>query len=494
MSVYDKIRVLWIDDREEMDGYPEGQISPPEFKQWFKIVHPVSGDEALSFRSANEFVPVLHKFWFEDEDSILPAEIIATDYNLSKRAGVAVLDQTVEEVDRDLNDLEGDDDLINFKIEDTFSSNFPRSVNFEGLLISLFYATLTYKHPSTIVPMTRYLSEMPTEVQTLHTLVEPFLGVDFQYIGIENRRWANILKEGVKHLRGRISTLSEEQEIVIAFNDMKAIINSDGSHPVLTVQSQFAIRKFPVEGLFIDFKETERAREIKKWAENLFEKVVSRTDFNIASQIVDELWSFYTAEEGTSEWKQMYDRQLLSSLLREGRQDKTVEELKQRCGVKGKTCQISNEIRDKKQSDEIRRLVVVLMVFRLITHMIRVKNKIDEMELPIGYPKLLENDLWHALFPLPINPVILPECTPSYRDNNWEKFLSRLNLSIPDVLRGKTCLADGTLKGLKPSERYLLRTLAICERDLVYNNKLEKSVFYDYMPARLLLWGGDSEM
>lgn len=491
MSTYDKIRVLWIDDREEMDGYPEGQITPPEYQEWFEIVHPDSKDEALSFRSATEFAPVVRGFWFADDTSILPAEIIATDYNLSKRAGVAVVDQTAEEVDEDLNDLDGDDESVNAQPRSGSSMASIRSVNFEGLLISLFYGALSYKHPAAIVPMTRYLSEMPSEVETLHALVEPFLGVDFQYIGLEDRRWAGILKEGTRQLRTRISTLFKSGDIVVSPSDLQAMADPLNKHDVLTIRSPHALRKLPVEGLFIDIAHENRTATISEWAEELFGHLVSRTLFNTAMQLVDELWSFYTADDQSDEIKQLRNRRMLSEHLRMQDDKKEIKILKDHFKVSGSSCGVCAEIRNNNYSVDVKRLAVILMAYRLITYMLRINARLQELELPVGFPRLIENDLWFALFPLPKNPIVLPEGNPSYRDNNWERFISRLNLSIPDMLQGKASSKKN--KGLHPAERHLLRCLASDENDLVRGGNLEDSVFYQYISSRLLLWGDDSD-
>ena len=494
MSTYDKIRVLWIDDREEMDGYPEGQITPPEYQEWFEIVHPGSRDEALSFRSATEFTPVVKGFWFSDDTTILPAEIIATDYNLSKRAGVAVVDQTDAEVDEDLSDLEGDDECGNSQPSSGFSPASLRGVNFEGLLISLFYGTLSYKHPAAIVPMTRYLSEMPSEVETLHALVEPFLGVDFKYIGLEDRRWTSILNEGARQLRARISMLFKAGDIVVSASDLKSMTDPHIKYDVLTIRSPHALRKLPVEGLFVDTTTENRATTIRKWAEELFEHLVSRTLFNTAMQIVDELWSFYTAGDQSVEMEQLRNRRMLSERLRMQANGDEIERLKALCGVSGKGCEVCAEIRNNNYPDDIRRLAVILMAYRLVTYMLRIKIKLQELGISFGFPRLIENDLWFALFPLPKNPIMLPEGSPSYRDNNWERFISRLKLSIPDMLQGKASSEDGKFKGLRPAERHLLRCLASDENDLVGKEKLEDSVFHQYISSRLLLWGDDSDV
>ncbi len=463
----DKIRILWINDQHE--GFPESEL-PARYRKYFEIIDPRPKTQGpyssdYSFPSAEHFVQYLKRFWFDKDTSMLPCEILVTDYDLSRFPG--------EESPR------GD------------------GKNFNGLIITSLYSCLTHRHPSTLVPTTAYLESLSKEsgVRTLHKLAEPFVGTRFeQNLGALERSWENILRISMPHLRDRIRLLHEKHQIAISVKDLETVIDAKGPSTVLTIQSPFAIRLLPVEGLFIDVEdENKRSLAIQEWAEKLFENIVDRTSFKTALQIVDKLWAFYIAAEGTHEQTQLRNRRLLSDLLRKGHTGSEVDNLKELCSATESGCEVCAEIRNNRYSDDIRRLVVVLMAFRLVTYMLRVGAKLQKFDLHVGFPGLIENDLWFALFPLPRNPVMLPDSIPSYRDNSWERLISRLNLSIPDILQGKPCSKDRKLKGLRPSERHLLKALATDERDLVSDGKLEDSVFHEYISARLLLWGEDSE-
>ena len=501
----DKIRILWIDDRHQ-GGLPEGRL-PEKYRSYFEIVDPRPMgrrpySSEYSFPSASHFVPYLDRFWRQKDRSLLPCEILVTDYDLSRAAlGTDDGDSTSLEdklflaasQDIDLN-LESPQKLNEYHKQE--GKSHEDSVNYDGLIINTLYSCLTHSHPSSLVSITSLMKSMPSGVRTLQDIAEPFIGVNFeQNLGGLERSWEQILVTGLPHLRDRIRTLHENDEMLVSMSDLEAIIDSGGSHPTLTIQSPFSIRVLPTQGLFVDISDDEqRQLEITKWCEGLLEAVVRRTSFKVANQIVEELWAFYDADEGSIEYNQLEDRQRLSSLLRKNETGTEVEQLRVHCGVDGTNCQVCADIREFKYSDDIQRLAIVIMAFKLITHMIRTRNKLLELELSksTGYARLIENDLWFALFPLPKNPVVLPASLPSYRENNWEKFISRLDLSILHIVDGRPSSTVKKTKGLRRVERQLLRMLAMRETDLIGKIRLEESVFFEYVSARLLLWGEDS--
>jgi len=494
MNATDRIRILWIDDREEMDGYPEAHL-PQEFDEWFEIVHHSPSKLPMSYRSAKEFMPCLQKFWFGKNRDILPAEIIATDYNLAKRAGLTVLDQTDEEIDRDLLG----DDIAESAGSASTSAGSTRSVNFEGLLISLFYGTLTYRHPSAIVPMTRYLSEMPYEVETLHALVEPFLGVDFQYIGLEDRKWVSIAKEGVKHLRRRIEKLYEAGDIVVSPSDLMMLTES-ARHAVLTVRSPFATRRMPVQGLFVDVPEAERDKKIQDWAKSLL-ALVGCEDLTQAQELAAMVWGAYNNNQ------LIEDRKNLSLLYASRADGKDVDEaelerLNQLFGVEGKKCKANCvDITSGDYSDRVRRWAALLVILNLLKRLIQIKNCVEKhvsratgmsINNPDG-PVLTVDDLYLALFPAPRSPLIVPWHEGKYIDKSsgWVKALTRwkdretgenLSLHVPDVLAGEGWLPKGP-HGLRASERLILQGFALDD------DELTESDWLSYSPSLRVLYG-----
>lgn len=496
MKTINKIRILWIDDREEMDGIPEAHL-PDGFDEWFEIVHHSSSEEAMSYRSAKEFAPVLQKFWFDKNYDILPVEIIATDYNLLYCGGLARSEKSTEEMAKIFRP---DGNNVATSTSDVITGT-TSGTNFEGLLISLFYGTLTYKHPSAIVPMTRYLSDMPPEVDTLHSLTEPFLGVDFKYIGLKDRTWFNIIQEGVKHLRRRIQELYKSGDIIVSPHDLMALVES-AEHGVVTIHSPFAIRRLPVQGLFIDYQESERNAKIQKWSRNLLGLVVNCEEFKQAIELSDCIWAAYDYG-GEGEKNDMVEqRKKLSFMLSEKMKGRSIckDELAQLTTifeVSGKECKSFTDIRSGNKSGSVQRWAVLLILFKLLRRLVLIKKRVLE-QFDLGDPKLTKEDVFLVLFPLPKNPLILPIHNLSDRNkyNNWEKCLSRVEpkMNISDVLDGKGWSPEGP-HGLLQSERLILRGLALDDKKLVGRSmKLKKSPYFHYETARFVLFGEDTEV
>jgi hypothetical protein len=495
---YDKLRVLWIED---LPGLGVQKEDIEDFGQYFEVV---KGANSSAVRSIEEYNALLvdHFNVLKDaktmENSQFPVDIVSADYDLSKFTPGS--DHVGDKNRKDSDDYAEKRSSSHTNAEQSKSLRDsgeellqnPSYDDYDGCIINTMYLAEFNAHPcGSVVTTYQEPSKRHKCAKKLEKHLERCYQIDLSFTG--KRTWETILSAGVDALRRRIEHLNKAGHIVISLSDLMAIVDN-AEHEIITIRSPHALRRLPLKGLFIDVEdENKRSLAIQEWAEKLFENIVNRTSFKTALQIVDELWAFYVAAEGTPELEQLRNRRLLSDLLRKGHTGSEVDNLKELCSATESGCEVCAEIRNYRHSDDIRRLVVVLMGFRLVTYMLRVWAKLQRFELPVGFPRLIENDLWFALFPLPRNPVALPDSSPSYRDNSWEKFIGRLDLSIPDMLQGKPCSKDRKLKGLRPAERLLLKALSSDESDLVGDGKLEDSVFHKYISARLLLWGDDSE-
>lgn len=503
MNDFDKIRVLWIDDREEADGYPESQITPMEYQKWFEIVHPFSHDDALSFRSVNEFTPVITKFWFDGDSSVLPAEIIATDYNLSKLGGTGVGSQNSKDVE---NQIAQDDDNNSQKNESYETSSMThREVNFEGLLISLFYGTLTFKHPAAIVPMTRYLSKMPTEAETLHTLVEPFLGVDFQYIGLEDRRWESILKEGTKHLRNRIADLYKSGDIVVSLTDLIALSEGHEGHNVLTILSPHASKSLPLEGLFIDISDSDKTSHIQEWSNRLLSSHITQDQYILANQLHKTIWSTYNNDLLINEHAEFSQLHLTDQsnpkyeklkntyqLSKTDRGDSAFQCMGSQC-IDIKNAKIPSKT--KKEDKSTRRWAALFLIMRLLKRILVFMNEIpmDRTTREGGiktqslHPSFEEDDILLLLYPVPTSPFPLPwhiedAKARGNKKGAWHKWMKdNLGLTPKDILDGS---------GLTIGERQVLQGIVIA-KDVEFGDspKARLERWKSYEPARLFMFG-----
>ena len=431
----DKIKVLWIDDREEMDGTPENSL-PKGYEQWFSVVHHSTSEELQSYRSTEEFLPLLKDFWFDENSDILPVEIIATDYNLAKRGGSEVVQESsIQQVARLKRSQDTNSNNIFSMEHDSHKGNSSAKVNFEGLLISLFYGSLAYKHPAAIVPMTRYIGEMPSEVDALHSLVEPFLGVDFRYIGLNDRKWENILKEGTKQLRDRIKTLHEANEIIISPHELLAL-SENPNQEFLTITSKFTTRRLPIAGLFIDVPLDIRTEKIKKWTKEMtselgYSSEALKTGINVGERIWEAYYNNHDLIHDRWELSRLRSKHDYFNLLKNEKsldntdkkkfrayaqvwgdvdnvKDFFTDEDSQRLSILSKKFKVSSTQRDtrctsdntislKDATPDNIRLVFLFIMSRLAIYY----SKIEHYAIS-------EEVIFHALFPCPDMPLIYP--------------------------------------------------------------------------------------
>lgn len=515
----DKIRILWIDDRHQ-EGLPEPRL-PEKFRKYFKIVDPRPNApdnnphiDDFAFRNVDSFIPILQQFWFANDTTFLPCEILATDYDLSRfSAGSdeynsnSVPDDAYEKSQENKSTVQETEDkktLLpekNSKLKSDYT-------NYDGLVINTIFSCLTYQHPSALVSMTSLMDEMPSSVKTLHKMAEPFVGVDFeQNLDMKDRSWEKIIEVGLKHLRNRIEALYESGHIVISPNSLMTLIDKvkqekedKGEYEEddeLTITSVFTTRHLPLLGLFIDvdYPELDKSSKIiTEWLKNLFGRIVKHTDFKQAEDLANQVWTVYNGEDPKTE-ELFEERQKLSLILSQKDNGLDIEEeeltrLASLFEVDGKDCNKFSDIRSDNYPKHIQRWAVLLIIFRLIKRMVHCKKNIFEQSLNIGDPKLTEDDIWLALFPLPKNPLKYPKHDQNNRNrlNNWVVVLKRLELNISHVLNGEEWNADGPY-GLQPSERFLLRGLASSDKEMIGDSKLEESLYFQYTPARLLLWG-----
>jgi hypothetical protein len=301
---YDKLLIGWIQDTPH-DGEP-GQTFPDEFAKYFKFSREVfdkpSGQHLpYSYVSISDFKDDLHEFIEKGtQTDHFPCEIMALDYDLSQALS--------NEVSTDTQTIGTQTGL---PVEDASSSSQPpkekhktdnTAVDFDGLLLGIFYGTLAREHPMGMVPMSYKMSELSgTSVPAFQELTQPSLGIDFNVINKnendKTRTWRNIINYGVYHLRDRIKALYTSGEINVSPRDLLAL-SENNQHKILTISSRFATRKFPVQGLFIDIDdETERTRQIHDFAMQLLlldlEKGFSIKHIRSALTISNNLWKTY---------------------------------------------------------------------------------------------------------------------------------------------------------------------------------------------------------
>ena len=510
MDTKPTIRILWIDDRERVSGKPEERLPPP-YSDWFEVVHPAStAVTAMSYDSASVFSRGFGSFWFDGDTRFFPAEIIAADYNLKKSAAAT----GGSKPQRSLRSgaMGGGD-----HIEKGGNVRNKRDVNFDGLLIGVFYATLTYRHPAALVSITNYLGEMPSEVDTLRQVVSPFLSIATQQdakpsplgtrvwknLGTTERSWAKIIDAAVPELQTRLAHLYKMGTIVISPSDLLALAQT-ADHDVLTVRSPFGTRRLPVHGLFCNLRGTaDRDQQIQGWARDLLRHRITSEHLARATTLADCVWEAYNNDVRMDEHSQFslqHYQQLINTTEYKRLCDIFKPEQKRTRIAGGSRMECSSNwasIKMGSYSNEERRWAALFLIRRLLKRILLFMRNVgiattvdgqinDIQEL---HPDIRKEDILLLLFPYPDAPFPVPWHISNSRqrglaETTWTKWIEdKLQFTLPEIISGV---------GLTDGERQVLQGLVIDEDEEFGEDEDIDSrfnVWRSFGPARLFLFG-----
>lgn len=501
MAAYDKLRILWIDDREADDPtyqYPEPEL-PATYQPYFTIIrHPQGG--LSSVRSPREFSDLFGPFWAGVDRRSFPAEIIAMDYVLTKWAAEKVRDRPDRTVEDHLFDqMDRDNRSAGFQV-DVPKGTDGQIVGFEGLLIGVFYASLTCDYPAGLVPMTHYgnLMESANEVRALHAMSKPLLDIDYSNFGVSgaDRSWRNVLSQGLKSLRCRIISLFLRRRIILSLADIVAL-KDNPDEAVLTIRSSYGTRRLPVAGLFADVADpSERVRQVITWSEELLTEAGDEDPFEAiaeARSVAEAHWLRYLKDSDVIE-----ERWRLSELCASRKHanacldDSELARLEARFEVSGPAkppermwegWSISRKNRiiticDDSADGLVLRWASVFVLARLIAHLIRAQSKLSSKSgggSGSCFSHFSSRDWLYALMPAPDTPLILPahhkgRNNPASAGGTLNRKLRRLNsahlpttgddnigncgFDCEHVFAGRS--KSGNDLGLRPVERRLL--------------------------------------
>lgn len=508
---FDKIRILWIDDRENAEGYPQKMLPVTDrYNDFFHIAHPSTTEEdAYSYRSTEDFMDGFNRHWYQQEDhpcDYFPVEIIATDYNLNKSPrGLegSRNDSCVEEIwhTSDSNDAH---------------SSSLSSINFDGLQIAVFYATMTEMHPAALVSMTHYMSKMPSGVSTLHKLAAPFLGSNFEKnLGGAQRSWENIIHTALPPLRERIEHLFVDRgDIEINTGDLLRATLGEGE--TLTITSPHGKRCLPLQGLFFDFPEEKRGAEIQAWTDELYNLRVKDDFIQDAQQLAEKIWEAGKNEKLIEQRERIsyifycleQKETLDSAILQEfdpSEKDTLVEFFgykKGRGGRRGtcnKNCYGVNMI-TREQTDSVIRWACVILLYKYCKEYLQGMKKHQDLGVPTPIDV---QTIFSLFFPVPDGTVVL---APHHgKDTALGKKLDRLTdangrsikLHIKDVLNGEDWRRGGPF-GLTHQERHFIQKMIKDEEhaDSACNADgpcIHEDDWKRCPPTRLIAWGKNKE-
>ena len=500
MANWDKLRILWIDDCESDHPtyrYPEPEL-PPHLQPYLSIVRKPGAVRRSSLRSPGEFSDLFGPFWADSDRSMFPVEIVAMDYVLSKWAPVRINTQ----YDKSAEDRAVDQAIEAFRnaglSTDSSHSSDDQVHTYEGLLIGVFYASLTCDYPTGLVPMTNYGDQMEKipEVKALHDISKPLLDIDYSNFGVsgEDRNWKNVLSQGLKALRYRIVSLFVNRRINLSLADMVTMGDAP-EEAVLTLRSNYGMRRLPVAGLFADVEDPEdRTTEIKDWAEELLGEAEDEDPFEAIAEartIAEQHWSRYLNESDMicRRWRlsELCARKRQNGELGEDQEAKLLK-LYEFFGVENPAAQIPItatsrviNICDDSVDGLTIRWASVFVLARLIAHLLqcqaRLNKKSGSETSRSCFSHFCARDWLYALMPSPEVPLILPahhkgRNNPASAGGTLNRKLRRLNSSqysdiddenlgncgfdVEHVFAGKG--REGGGLGLRPVERRLLES------------------------------------
>ena len=492
MNKFNKIRILWIEDKPD-SGHPPRNLGI--FDEYFEVTYKDGADRNESIKSISEFNKLL-KAYLEEETcvrDVLPVEIVATDYDLAKHnpAGHQTGDEDVETV--------SDADEGSNQAEDQYEGQEGKKseMDFDGFLIGALYTAHFHLHPTAIVATTYQSKRMGPTVKQLEKTLKMCYRANISFAGTQ-RTWENILKAGVDSLRTNIQRLYHDGDIVVSINDLQTLASSP-KHSTLTIVSRDGEeRKLPVNGLFCDYweeSEEELQAAVISYAETLLKDKITITQFAKTHKLAKTIWNRYNDDILVQEHAQL-------SFLHSHGQTTTEEyrSLKNKYGLSQKCDSCSERAFDiRSESTEYtkddRRWAGILLIRMLLKRVLMFMNNI-KIATSLGseahkyYPHLGEDDILLLLFPIPSTPFPLPWHIENGKERSnakstWTKWMNRnLRFSPADILAGN---------GLTSGERQILQGLIIDEdTELGSDGASRLEAWRKYEPARLFLFGTES--
>jgi len=515
---YDKIRVLWIED---LPGLGIQKADLREYKRFFEVVGRTESVKIVSVRSVEEYNALLvhHFAILEDADSRqtspLPVEIVSADYDLSKFTPDSDI---IGDKDRDFPILPPSEENISQVISNRddlsgfYEEEYLQNVNYDdydGCIINTMYLSEFSTHPcGSVVTTYQEPSQRHRCAKKLEEHLERCYQIDLSFSA--KRTWESVLSAGVKALRRRIKHLYESGHIILLPSELM-VMAEDAGHEILTMRSPYALRKLPVQGLFIDFHQDERNSAIQEWAEELLKSKVTREQFEKASMLAKRIWSNYNNDGLMNEHTKLSELHTNSQFS-----EKTYEDLKRKFGL-DKTdrgdntfvctqhcsdikseevaCKGESQKERKKEDKIVRRWAALFLVKNLLK---RVLLFIDEVKMSSKsrdgkekiqslYPDLEEDDILLLFYPVPTSPFPLPWhiSDAKLRGNKkgaWIKWMrDNLGFEPKDLLSGL---------GLSKGERQILQGM-VMDEDIEFGPDPEQRLarWISYEPAKLFLFG-----
>lgn len=338
--------------------------------------------------------------------------------------------------------------------------------------------------------------------------------------------WKSILNLAMPRLRERIMQLAKQKTISVSLREITKL-SAEQSQDVLTIESQYGVRRYPVQGLFCDKPLEDIPTQAKDFADEIIQEalkvrisegrpsrqkatqILVLDELNRAQELAEILWSGYQNQQ------RILDRFELATLWNRWKDGKLADEKKLRTLVSKfladnpdpkdvdmeSLTQLSNccDLRMGNYSDMVRRLASVMVIVRVLKWKDQAKRCFHKLtgavapQSEVFFGELTQDDVWLALFPQAKDPIGLQNLSAC----GWVKELARwsdsrlpelggginfgnLRLSIKHALDGKGWCADLGMEefGLRPEERTLMEWYAIDQKFYVPDWDIQAKRFF----------------
>jgi len=508
---YDKIRVLWIED---LPGRAAQEATLEETLERYDTFFEIVGENKSACRSFEQYDTLLgHHFSYlknkgGHQKSPLPVEIIAADYDLSKfNPGSEKTGDKNRRSQHNYSDMRGSsgskfiqDECEQLSDGSTLLS--PDYNDYDGCIINAMYLSEFSSHPCGSI-ITTY-QEPSLRHKCAKKLENHLLRCYEIDVTFSVRTWTSVLHAGVKALRNRIKQLYEAEQIILFLPELMKLLESKKDQIILTIKSSHALRKLPVQGLFIDVHENDRDMAIHDWVKNLLESKVTIESFIYAKKLAKDIWSTYNDDSLINDYMKLSllhveGGQLESEYKRLDREFFKLKKTKR--GID--TFECTNKCLDIASLGVspatggssvlrwtalllIRRLLKRILIFIMKTN-IGYKERDASQRIESLFPTFEEDDILLLLYPVPKSPFpsiwhIEDAKIRGNKKGGWVKWMNdNLGFSPRDVIEG-TALTLG--------ERHIMQGIAMAEdTELGVNAEDRLEQWASYEPAKLFIYG-----
>jgi hypothetical protein len=357
---------------------------------------------------------------------------------------------------------------------------------FAGLtIIGIFNNNLTIGLPATYNKANKF--NLTLHGKFFEWINESSHFLDFDRKSRNSKKWDDNLKDAARIFRKKVASYLELGKVIIQYSRLQDLADGKlGEDRIISMETSYGVKKYPIDGLFIDVPEETRTVEVQAWATDLLNIYSRQTgyDYNkfiIAKKAAISLIQGYQNSEMVEnriEFSKLVVQKAKNELQNKERLDQlsnlfgiTEKEIDLYINGKNKGSDLTGSVVDfrnikEKNGDDgqkVNRLIILLT--DLLLHLLCQEFCNRNRESPadsrwMGQLREMPTleDLKFALFPVSKSPLVLhyhynslPDDTTIKEPDGWDKVLRDLGL-----------YKEGTYPNeLSNGERMLCRNFAL---------------------------------